>query len=230
MSIDVSFQGTAVGRRENRRRLLWVDSASSSLRATVVRPAPDVKRRYATSNDSYRSFVAASGCRSLLAFKVQRSAVAKTAAGSYGSKGIVRRQARKASGQPGTTAASSPGPARACVAARPPGAVACPPNSLSSDVDSDMAVVRQQAAAPRWDAGQEADDGHHDVRHGALRRPCVRRTAARSARAARRLRAPVACQRLRRRGAWADCGSRTCQAHAAHPRRAPALERPASSA
>jgi len=39
----------------------------------------------ATSNDSYRSFVAAPGCRSMSAFKVQRSAVAKTAAGSYGS-------------------------------------------------------------------------------------------------------------------------------------------------
>jgi len=68
----------------------WVDSASSSLRAAVVRPAPNVKRRYATSNDSYRSFVAAPGCRSMSAFKVQQSAVAKTAAGSYGSTAPVR--------------------------------------------------------------------------------------------------------------------------------------------
>ena len=43
---NVKFQGGPDVRWENRRRLLWVDSASSSLRAAVVRPAPDVKRRW----------------------------------------------------------------------------------------------------------------------------------------------------------------------------------------
>jgi len=82
MSIEVSFQGTAVGRRENRHWLLWVDTGQTiwrfACRAAFVRGEPPetgfsgkpaLGKHWVSANCSVQAVV--------LGYKWQRNAVAR---------------------------------------------------------------------------------------------------------------------------------------------------------